>query len=533
MKRLISWLALPLLVAGCTTPGSGEEPGPSCPDATACPCQPGQTDLPDDSFQDSNCDGVDGTASAALFVDPTSGQDINTGTREAPLKTLSYAIQRAANQGKALYLAQGTYDEPALVLDKPVSLYGGYSGVSGGWARGNYTTQLRGGGVGLTVSGLGKDAGVTLERMRITSASATDAGAPSIGVRVMYSGGVKLRYVEVLAGAGAPGTPGSTPPPNPQGGVQGGMGQSTTNEATPNTRAGGGAPGVGGCSSDLAGRGGQGGVYGVEPTRGEAGIPASDGGTAGPNVVLNNCPTTIPTCQCNGIAGGKGQDGVEGEAGTDGRAGDGIGRLAGDSWMANVGGDGGLGHPGGAGGGGGGGSYCSTEWLRATEASGGGGGGGGTGGCPGTGATGGSGGGASIAVLLINGLVELESATLKTTGGGQGGAGAQGGSGGPGGLGGAGGTGYTQRTDFTVNGTPYRAESIGGPGGAGGNGGVGGRGGHGGNGGGGPSVGVWCDATSTFTQRDTVFDLGPGGRPGNGPAPTGETGLRGQSYQCQ
>ncbi|QRO02958.1 DUF1565 domain-containing protein [Archangium violaceum] len=517
------WLALPLLVAGCTTPGSGEEPGPSCPDAAACPCQPGQTDLPDDSFQDSNCDGVDGTASAALFVDPASGQDINTGTREAPLKTLSYALQRVANQGKALYLAQGTYDEPSLVLDKPVSLYGGYSGVEGGWARGNYTTHLRGGGVGLTVSGLGKDAGITLERMRITSASATDAGTPSIGVRVMYSGGVKLRYVEVLAGAGAPGTPGSTPPPNLQGGVDGGVGQSTF-QATSPTRADGGAPGVGGCSSDPAGRGGQGGDFLTSATDGESGIPSADGGIAGGRRE-ESCPGT---CQCIGNPGGKGQDGAEGAPGTDGTPGDGIGQLQGDSWMAHVGATGGPGAPGGGGGGGGGGGYCELTTSTSVISQGGGGGGGGTGGCPGMGATGGSGGGASIAVLLINGLVELESATLKTTGGGQGGAGAHGGAGGPGGRGGAGGTAYTRTSNYSG----LVVDSTGGPGGAGGNGGVGGRGGHGGNGGGGPSVGVWCDATSTFIQRDTVFDLGPGGRPGNGPAPTGETGLRGQSYQC-
>jgi hypothetical protein len=74
--------------------------------------------------------------------------------------------------------------------------------------------------------------------------------------------------------------------------------------------------------------------------------------------------------------------------------------------------------------------------------------------------------------------------------------------------------------------------ATGGTGGQGGNGGAGGRGGHGGNGGGGPSVGVWCDPTSSFSQTGTTFTLGPAGQPGNGPGLRDATVLRTEKYQC-
>jgi hypothetical protein len=46
-------------------------------------------------------------------------------------------------------------------------------------------------------------------------------------------------------------------------------------------------------------------------------------------------------------------------------------------------------------------------------------------------------------------------------------------------------------------------------------------------------VGIWCDSNSSFTQERTVFSLGDGGMPGNGPAPTGEPGIMEEQYRCQ
>ncbi len=485
----------------------------------ATACDPTRDDPPDDSFQDTNCDGVDGTASAAFFVDPVEGRDNNPGTPAAPFKTFAHALQRASSEGKALYLAQGAYDEPSLMLDKPVSLHGGYARVDGGWVRGNeHITHLGGGSIGLTVSGLGEDAGVIIDHVRIASTTGLNAGEPSIGLRVLNSKGVRLRYVELLAGAGARGADGYSPPANSNHGVDGGEGQSPIDIGTV---ADGGAPGASGCGGNRGGKGGQGGASLTIPlaTPGESGQPSVDGGTAG--APRNESYCGQPPCGYEGNPGERGQNGVPGDAGTDGPPGNAVGHLSSDGWVPESGSDGGSGTPGGGGGGGGGGGHIVAGGA-ASE--GGGGGGGGGGGCPGTGATGGGGGGASIALLLIQGQVELEFSLLRTADGGQGGAGGKGGDGSAGGVGGPGGKGPTR--------TVAPNTVTGGQGGQGGNGGAGGRGGHGGNGGGGPSVGIWCGSSSSVSQTNTVFTLGSPGQPGTGPGLRDTTVLRAETYQC-
>ncbi|HYO72230.1 MAG TPA: PE-PGRS family protein [Archangium sp.] len=490
-------------------------------------CDASAVDLPDDLFYDANCDEVDGTPGNAIFVDP-NGQDSNAGTPEAPLKRLSVALRLAASQGKAIYLAQGTYDEEDLRMEQPVSIYGGYSGMASGWKRGReYVTRIGGKSTtGFTVSGL-MDADVTIQRVHIGSAASTVPGTPSIGLRVMDSSGVRLSHVEVEAGAGAPGQDGASPGPNPQGGADGGMGLDGT-AGTPS----GGARGASSCGagSHAGGMGGVGGTFGAAPATGTAGEPGpTDGGGTGGNPGTNkfDYPCDAGLCVCEGQNGGEGLPGEGGTRGKDGSPGDGTGVLEGNTWVAKSGTDGETGTVGKGGGGGGGGGYCEAPTVQCR---GGGGGGGGAGGCPGLGAKGGQGGGASIAMLLIRGHVEMQSCTLKTGGGGKGGAGGTGGAGSVGGPGGTGGKGdskqYTSGTDT------YRA--ISGAGGKGGKGGDGGPGGHGGNGGGGPSVGVWCDSpeSSSVTPKGTTFGLKDAGAPGAGPGARGNTGLLTNYHQC-
>jgi hypothetical protein len=483
-------------------------------------CDPTRADPPDDSFQDTNCDGLDGTASAAFFVDPVDGRDNHPGTAEAPFKTLSHALQRASSEGKALYLAQGTYDESKLLLDKPVSLYGGYARVDGGWVRGEeHVTHLGGGSIGLTVSGLGEDAGVVIDHVRITSTAGLDAGEPSIGMRVLNSKGVRLRYVEILAGAGARGADGTSPAANNQNGLDGGVGQSTTAFGA---IAEGGAAGTSPCGGLMGGKGGKGSPSQTTPaTSGESGLPSTDGGSPGGPRNEPFCGSAMG-CVFEGHPGEKGEDGANGDAGTDGPPGNATGHLSSDSWVPASGSPGVPGAPGAGGGGGGGGGHIVGGGSATSE--GGGGGGGGGGGCPGAGATGGGGGGASIALMLIQGQVDLEFSLLRTADGGQGGAGGKGGNGSAGGLGGPGSKG------------PERASGLfrvtGGQGGPGGKGGTGGPGGHGGNGGGGPSVGIWCGPSSSFSQTNTVFTLGNPGQPGTGPGLKDSTGLKTEQYLC-
>ncbi|MFY0583697.1 DUF1565 domain-containing protein [Cystobacter fuscus] len=184
-----------------------------CVERGDCPvepgtCDPSYRDVPDDSFSDANCDGIDGTEKEAIFVDANTGDDerLNVGQKMTPYRTLGAALAQAVQSGKSIYLAQGDYNEQSLQLDKPVSLYGGYSGTNGEWKRGpQYTTRITVPGIGLTVMNLGQDAGVTLDRLTVQATSLPGvAGAPCIGVRVLDSGGVRLRNLAVTAGAGSP-----------------------------------------------------------------------------------------------------------------------------------------------------------------------------------------------------------------------------------------------------------------------------------------------------------------------------------------
>ncbi|QRK13723.1 PE-PGRS family protein [Archangium violaceum] len=488
-------------------------------------CKPEWADPPDDRFLDSNCDGIDGVAEHGVFVDPANGRDdVNSGTMDAPYQTISYALERISANTQAVYLARGVYQEPMLRLDRPISFHGGYAGLDGGWKRdATYITQIVGGSIGLTVSGLGEDAGVSLEWLHITSGNSTGAGDPSIGLRVLQSKGVRLRHVQIVAGAGAPGSEGSTPATAP-GGADGGTG------GTPPSLDGG-SPGISSCGSvqNKGGTGGTGGDVKVNfgvGGQGVAGTPSAPGGDGG---TFRETPVGCSgeACVCIGDPGHDGQDGLEGESGPSGHAGDGIGTLVTDTWSPTSGEAGQPGFMGGGGGGGGGGGACSSQYGAAI-AQGSGGGGGGAGGCPGQGGNGGKGGGASIALLLIDAHVEMESCSLKTTRGGDGGAGGKGGTGGPGGQGGPGGPSTTTIADPSDPTT----KATGGPGGRGGTGGKGGDGGPGGNGGGGPSVGVWCGPDGSVSQTGTTFSLGPAGKPGRGPAPGGHDGIQEQYHGC-
>jgi hypothetical protein len=93
----------------------------------------GPNDLPDDGFTDANCDGIDGDASAAIFVAKT-GNDVNAGTQNAPVATIATALSKATLLGKQqIYVSEGIYDG-RVVLVNGISIYGGYSAANG-WKR--------------------------------------------------------------------------------------------------------------------------------------------------------------------------------------------------------------------------------------------------------------------------------------------------------------------------------------------------------------------------------------------------------------
>lgn len=495
-------------------------------------------EVPDD-LRDFNCDGFDGVAANALFVDPEKGSDEVgvPGTPGQPLKSLTEALARiksgTASGITAVYLARGTFAEEGLELDVPVSVHGGYGGLNDWFRRPGYVTTLSGGTVGLTVRGLG-DAGVELEQLTIRSADGVDAGEPSIALSVFDTTGLRLRHGHLTAGLGARGAEGAQ---GGQGsnGLDGGDGQGATDGAVARFGPGG----TSNCESDKDSSGGNGGM-GVNGTEGKPGaegkpgidggtfIPGGDGGTKGE---FEKVGSSSSFWYCEAGNGDPGINGTEGDAGQAGLGGEGMGVVQDGRWVANQTGQPGKpGEPGAGGGGGGSGGSCdSSEALVANSGAG---GGGGSGGCGGQGGEGGGGGGASIALYLINSHVEMEGLTLQTAGGGEGG---RGGPGGPGGMGGPGGTGggnFTL-TDFPSDAGRY--ESVSGRGGNGGNGGDGGTGGPGGGGGGGPSVGVWCGPNSSYVSDTELAEdeLGPGGN--GGQSPGGHPGVPGErhlDYDC-
>ena len=90
-------------------------------------------DVPDDNFEDSNCDGIDGTRSAAIFVSP-QGDDQAAGTLDAPMATLARAMLRAEAENKYVIAANGVY-EGTLALISGVNVYGGAEAADGGARR--------------------------------------------------------------------------------------------------------------------------------------------------------------------------------------------------------------------------------------------------------------------------------------------------------------------------------------------------------------------------------------------------------------
>jgi hypothetical protein len=446
----------------------------------ACP----GPDEPDAGFIDSNCDGIDGDAAQAVFVTPFSGNDLNPGTRAAPMATLQAAIARAAATGKrAVYAGRGTYNiTGTLHLTSGISLYGQYS-PNDGWVRSmaNQSTISAG---KTAVAAINVNLETHLEGFTIRAANATAAGDSSHGVRLQSSHGMVLRYNTIEAGNGAAGIPGEDFPAAP-GGTDGNDGREGEPDDGVDTIPGG--PGGASPSGNTGGKGGDGGKS--PGYQGQTGAPGANGGADGGQGGSAGNP---------GTAGADGTPAPNGANGTNGTGGASFGSAMAGGYVAPRGTSGtdGADAKGGGGGGGGGGQDC-TFCLKGAGNAGGGGGGGGSGG---DGGTGGWGGGGSFGVYIYESNAVVTNNVIITKSGGDGGKGGNGGLGGRGGEGGDGA--FVSLTQI----------------GRGGNGGSGGRGGHGGSGGGGgggPSIGLNIIG-STVTHSLNQYTTGAGGTGGAG-----------------
>jgi Putative metal-binding motif len=472
---------------------------------------PGALDKPDLVFEDTNCDGVDGDLTKAVFV-WIDGNDAGSGTRENPLKTFAAAIAKAKTEGKDVYVMGGTYPGP-VTAQSGVGIYGGYAPSTG--ARSNTEATIITG----TPHAVLADAATGVVLQLLTLQASADGGRSAYGLRALNGSRVLVQKVNVNAGNGLTGGTGGTGGVGPTGavgqfGLNGYCTNGSLNGGAGESGWGGGQFGPNGPGWE-GGYGGDGGTYVSDTFSGDGGsgpngVGVSPAGGGGTGYIFN----------VDGANGERGFDALASPAGV-GASGSHASfpaTAATPAWSGATGGTGGVGLPGAGGGGGGGGAYNQdltpgTNQATAVGAGGGGGGGGGEGGGGGGGGLGGGGGGGSFGVFAHNSQVVVEGSSLVTGNGGAGGVGGLGGSGGGGGQGGTAGTGATCAQ---ADGNGNKAGDAG----AGGTGQQGGPGGRGGGGSGGPSIGVYIAGSglqlAKFVDKDTTYTFGAGGAGGTG-----------------
>ena len=499
--------------------GDGAQPPSDCNDADPT-TYPGAPDALDATGKDTNCDGVDGTLAATVFVQSPGGADSGScGSLGSPCATIGQGVINASATGRTVVqVASGTYGA-GFTLGGGITVRGGYSagfvGRSGSTTV-NSTVTVTAAPAGASLQDLsinGTNGGsatgvlvqggstVALTRLTVTSGTPSGAGASAYGVRAIGGSDVTLTDSTVTAAAGVPGSGGASSPAAAAGGCNGNTGADSSTRTTAS---------CGGSGGQRSGEGGQGGGTNFFATNaGSAGAAGGVAGSVGGAGGAGGCGSSFG---CGNHAGGGGS-GTAGSAGASGAGASNATTAAGATWAGLSGSAGGSGTAGRGGGGGGGGASATAK--------GGDGGSGGAGGNGGTGSTSvGSAGGGSFAVYASDASVASQSSVLTANAGGSGGAGTTGGAGGKGGNGGNGG-----------NKSCCEAGGGGGGGGAGGGGGGGGAGG----GAGGPSIALFHRGTGTASVSGGVLSKATGGAGGAGGAggSGGGVGSGGARGDCQ
>ena len=118
--------------------GDGGESGSAFSGPPGC-VPTSSSDSPDDDFLDSNCDGIDGDASRAIFVSP-SGSDAADGAFGNSVKTIQHGVELTAFAKRDVYVCLGEYTDNIAVGKDAVSVYGGYD--CSDWSRGNARVKV-------------------------------------------------------------------------------------------------------------------------------------------------------------------------------------------------------------------------------------------------------------------------------------------------------------------------------------------------------------------------------------------------------
>lgn len=547
----------------CTHTGSGGYDSTHCDDDDACTtdtivsgapatcdvdCAHHDTrddaDLPDldDSFDDTNCDGVDGDAATLVFVSTDGNDTTGQGTRAQPFATIGRGITFAATNGRAhVAVSAGTYAE-RVVIASGVSIHGGYARHGAGqnsWTRATTSTTtisvpptLVVGGRVEAIFAQGIDEKTQIDRFVVVAGSPSTApsaaGTSVYGIRIVGStpgagGGLELHHVTASAGRGAPGAMGVI-------GTTGEMG--TRGGDAMNRNPGSGSVQQCGTGADVGVTQGGGGGTGGRDTAGAVcwgGNPGTDGVAPAPSMscMVGTGGAGADSCSGGGSSavGQPGSSSCEGP-GADGNAASGIatrGAVVTGAWSSTGGQSNGTRGSHGVGGSGGGGGGSGNCWSLCTGPDGGGGGGGGSGGCGGYPGTGGGGGGGSFGLFVVDSSVIAVSSTFASA---QGGAGGTGGDGGLGGEGGGAGNGAGGSCPTNGAALGKKCSSAGG---AGGQGRAGGRAGGAGGGAGGPSIAQFACRSSVTGISESTGTPGAPGAAGTGGLPNGPAGLAGSA----
>ncbi|WP_437319073.1 hypothetical protein [Sorangium sp. So ce385] len=486
--------------------------------ATTYSCAPLPGEAPP-SLPASPCDGDPATSPAkdgcGVFV-ARHGDDASDGTREAPVRTLRRAVEKAAEPGgtRRVYACAEDFEE-AVVLPSGVAIWGGRDcgAEAWTWGGGESFTGIapEPGRVPLTVEARQESLTSLVFGVRLAAADAVRPSGSAIGMIVGEGAAVEVVSSEILAGNGADGTDGESAPqgepwraPDGAPGHPGAPGCLTDwTEGAPSavtvcedgTTSVGGAGGEGDVAAGGDGKSGA-------PAPGAGAIHDGEGGKGG---AMGCTPGE------SGGDGAPGANGVGGGTGLDERLK--YGSISARGWQGFSGQDG---HTGGIGqGGGGGGGVGPNAQCRAEDPQGGpSGGSGGGGGCGGRGGQGGGYGGGSFGIIALHAHVMVDKTVIITGDGGRGGNGGRGQEGGRGRPGGARGA---------IPGTAYFACG-------GGVGGAGGQGGHGAGGLGGVSVTVALVDSSVYLTESADWTWGAPGAGGVGGDPNDDN-AKGESGQ--
>lgn len=399
-RHLLLSALLPLVVLGCPseTPAvcdngaCDQNPDGSSPDGSSNGDGGPDGSVPIPDGCDPNADPKDApkcvVSDFGIFVDASTGNDGNSGSKELPMKSITGALAKL-NGRPRIYVCEGTYPE-SVKLTQPISIYGGFA--CGTWAHTGVKPKVFGSAAGAALSLSMTSTPIVIQDLEVIAADALQPGKSSIAVLIASASGVTLRRFIARAGKGSNGVDGATlpdfsPAAAPDGTNGGSGGAETVNPK---------------CTTSKGGRGGNnGGPNGVTGQ-----VPVTP---VYPNFATGAGGSPGGTC-----AQGGGMNGSYGLAGASGAGATVLGTLDASGWKPA---DGSSGGNGGDGQGGGGGAQLLADAV---------GGSGGAGGCAGAGGAAGRGGGASIALAVFESPVTLEQSTLEAKDAGRGGNGGKG-----------------------------------------------------------------------------------------------------------